>query len=92
MIETTMNNRVVHSNPDIMHGTPVFIGTRVPARSLWDYLEAGYSLDEYLDQFPTVKREQAIWLIQHANKRLSESAICPVAAEAASGQARPEED
>ena len=63
-----MDNRVVHSNPSIMHGTPVFIGTRVPARSLWDYLEAGYSLDDYLDQFPTVKREQATWLIQQAKR------------------------
>ena len=69
----TADNRVVHSNPNIMHGTPVFSGTRVPARSLWDYLEAGHSLDEYLDQFSTVGREQVIWLIQQANKRLSKS-------------------
>ena len=84
MIETAMDNRVVHSNPNIMHGTPVFVGKRVPARSLWDYFQAGYSLDEYLDQFPTVKREQAMWLIQQASKRLSEATIDPVAAEAAS--------
>ena len=79
-----MDNTVVQSNPKIMRGTPVFIGTRVPARSLWDYLEAGYSLDEYLDQFPTVKRAHAKWLIQQANKRLSEPTIDAVAAEAAS--------
>ncbi len=83
MIKADMDNKVVQSNPNIMHGAPVFIGTRVPARSLWDYLEAGYSLEEYLDQFPTVKREQAMWLIQQANKRLSEPTIDPVAAEAA---------
>lgn len=47
MIETAMDNRVVHSNPNIMHGTPVFVGTRVPTRSLWDYLEAGYSLIDH---------------------------------------------
>lgn len=83
MIETIMDNRVVHSNPNVLHGTPVFIGTRVPARSLWDYLEAGYSLDDYLDQFPTVKREHAMWLIQQANMRLSEPTIDTVPAEAA---------
>jgi len=51
---------VVHSDPEILGGTPVFVGTRVPLRNLIDYLEAGQSLDEFLDDFPSVSREQAI--------------------------------
>jgi uncharacterized protein (DUF433 family) len=46
-------------------GTPVFLGTRIPIRSLFDYLEAGDSLDEFLGQFPSVRREQAIGLLDH---------------------------
>ncbi len=49
-----LGNLVVHSNPEILGGTPVFVGTRVPLRNLIDYLEAGQSLDEFLDDFPTV--------------------------------------
>jgi len=51
---------VVHSNPDILGGTPVFVGTRVPVRTLLDYLEAGESLNEFLEDFPSVSREQAV--------------------------------
>ncbi len=51
---------VIHSDPDILGGTPVFVGTRVPMKTLLDYLEAGDPLDEFLDHFPSVKREQAI--------------------------------
>lgn len=51
---------VIHSNPDILGGTPVFVGTRVPVKTLMDYLEAGERLDEFLDHFPSVTREQAI--------------------------------
>jgi len=51
---------VVHSDPDILSGTPVFVGTRLPAQSLFDYLEGGDTLDEFLRQFPSVRREQAI--------------------------------
>jgi uncharacterized protein (DUF433 family) len=57
---------VVHSDPEILGGTPVFLGTRVPARSLFDYLEAGESLDEFLRQFPSVKRDQAIAALELA--------------------------
>ena len=52
--------RIIHSDPDIMGGTPVFIGTRVPVKTLLDYLEAGDPLDEFLEDFPTVSREQAV--------------------------------
>lgn len=51
---------VVHSDPEILGGTPVFVGTRVPIQSLFDYLEMGETLDEFLRQFPSVKRKQAI--------------------------------
>ena len=51
---------VVHSDPEIHSGTPVFVGTRVPAQTLIEYLEGGYTLDEFLDNFPSVRREQAI--------------------------------
>lgn len=51
--------RVVHSDPEILGGTPVFVGTRVPATTLFDYLEGGETLDEFLGSFPSVTREQA---------------------------------
>jgi|SRR3954453_6451727 uncharacterized protein (DUF433 family) len=53
-------SRIVHSDPDILGGTPVFVGTRVPVKSLYDHLEAGDGLDEFLDSFPSVSREQAV--------------------------------
>ena len=51
---------VIHTDPEILSGTPVFVGTRVPAQSLFDYLEGGDTLDEFLRQFPSVRREQAV--------------------------------
>lgn len=59
---------VVHSDPDILGGTPVFVGTRVPVKSLYDYLEAGDSLDEFLDSFPSVSREQAVAVLELARE------------------------
>src|SRR5258706_15215517 len=53
-------SKIVHSDPDILGGTPVFVGTRVPVKSLYDHLEAGDALDEFLDSFPSVTREQAV--------------------------------
>jgi uncharacterized protein (DUF433 family) len=57
---------IVHIDPQILSGTPVFVGTRVPAQSLFDYLEGGETLDEFLRQFPSVKREQAIAALELA--------------------------
>lgn len=57
---------VVHSDPDILGGTPVFVGTRVPAKSLFDYLEGGDTLDDFLKQFPSVRREQAVAALELA--------------------------
>ena len=53
----TPGSCLVHSDPDVLGGTPCFVGTRVPVRTLLDYLAAGDSLDEFLDHFPTVSRE-----------------------------------
>ena len=61
-----MRNRVVHSDPAILSGTPVCVGTRVPVQSLFDYLEGGETLDEFLRQFPSVSREQAVAAIELA--------------------------
>ena len=58
-VHVTDPTAVVHSDPDILGGTPVFVGTRVPFRNLTDYLAGGDSLDEFLRQFPSVTREQA---------------------------------
>lgn len=65
---------VVHADPEIMGGTPVFIGTRVPFRALIDYLEGGHSLDEFLGSFPTVRREQAVAALEEAGEALLEHA------------------
>ena len=62
---------VIHRDREILGGTPVFIGTRVPLRNLIDYLEGGYSLDEFLDDFPSVSREQALAALEDANDALS---------------------
>ena len=65
---------IVHSDPDILGGTPVFVGTRVPVQSLFDYIEGGDTLDEFLHQFPSVKREQAIAALDLACDTLLTSA------------------
>ena len=57
---------VVHSDPNILGGTPVFVGTRVPVQALIDYIEGGHSLNEFLDDFPTVTRELAIAALEQA--------------------------
>ena len=61
---------VFHSDPEIMGGTPVFTGTRVPVQNLVDYLEGGESIDEFLAGFPTVKRDQVIGFIEAAKESL----------------------
>ena len=59
---------VVHRDPEILGGTPVFIGTRVPVKILFDYLEAGDSLEVFLDEFPSVSREQAVAALELARE------------------------
>ena len=60
----------IHSDPEIPGGTPVFIGTRVPVQTLLDYLEAGDPLDEFLVDFPSVSREQAVAVLELAKEML----------------------
>ncbi|HEY4612672.1 MAG TPA: DUF433 domain-containing protein [Bacteroidota bacterium] len=64
-----MSTSVIHTDPEILGGTPVFRGTRVPIQNLFDYLEGGETLDEFLDDFPSVTREQAL-VMQRERKRV----------------------
>ena len=61
---------IVRSDPEILGGTPVFVGTRVPVQSLFDYLEGGDTLGEFLAQFPSVSREQAVAYLEQSNAHL----------------------
>lgn len=65
-----MEKSVISCSPDVMGGTPVFTGTRVPIQTLLDYLEAGDSIDEFLEGFPSVSREQVIAFLEQAKDRL----------------------
>ena len=71
--DSSMENchAVVHTDPEILGGTPVFVGTRVPLRNLIDYLERGHNLDEFLDAFPSVSREQAVAALEAAHDALT---------------------
>jgi len=63
-------NLVVHRDPEILGGTLVFVGTRVPVKNLFDYLEAGDSLEVFLDEFPSVTRAQAVAALELAREAL----------------------
>jgi uncharacterized protein (DUF433 family) len=78
-MEASSSNRnpVVHCNPEILGRTSVFVGTRVPLRNLIDYLEGGYSLDGFLDQFPSVSRAQAVAALEMAHEVLTTCARTP---------------
>ena len=65
---------IIHSNPEVLGGTPVFTGTRVPVRSLFDHLEAGDSIDDFLEGFPSVHRDQVIALLEMSQERVLEPA------------------
>ena len=67
---TLANGSVIHSDSEILGGTPVFVGTRVPVQTLVDYLEGGYSIDEFLDNFPSVRREQVYSFLEQATQAL----------------------
>lgn len=66
----TARRPIIHRDPAILDGTPEFVGTRVPTLALIDYLEGGHSLDEFLDDFPTVSRDQAIAALELARDML----------------------
>ncbi len=65
-----MATPVISCSPDVMGGTPVFAGTRVPVQTLLDYLEGGESIDEFLAGFPSVSREQVVSFLEQAKNRL----------------------
>ena len=65
-----MKEPIITSSPDIMGGTPVFAGTRVPVQTLLDYLKAGESIDDFLDGFPTVAKEQVIAFLEEAEEQI----------------------
>lgn len=67
----TMNYGAVNIDPETMSGTPVFTGTRVPIQALFDYIETGETLDEFLENFPTVKKEFALQVLKMASKTLT---------------------
>ncbi len=72
-IEPMKKSSVVKIDPEIMSGTPCFAGTRVPARTLIDYIEGGDTLDEFLEQFPTVSRKQAVAFLEESTAMLENS-------------------
>jgi len=71
MVTMSSSDTVVQVDPEILGGTPVFRGTRVPIKNLLDYLAAGDALDQFLDDFPTVKREQAVAALELAKDLLT---------------------
>lgn len=66
-----MIESIVNKDPEILGGTPVFMGTRVPVKAIFDYLENGDSLDDFLDDFPSVSREQAVGLLEIARNSVT---------------------
>jgi len=71
------SSSVIHCDPEILSGAPVFVATRVPVRILFEYLAAGDSLDEFLDAFPSVRREQAVAVIELARDMMGDGARSP---------------
>ena len=65
---------VIHSDPEILSGTPVFLGSRVPFQNLIDYIDTGHTLDDFLDDFPTVSRSQALAALEQAKEAVLASA------------------
>jgi uncharacterized protein (DUF433 family) len=71
-LKVMRQEEIIHSNPEILGGTPVFIGTRVPVRTLFDHLEAGDSIDDFLEGFPSVRRDQVIAVLEISQARPSQ--------------------
>src|ERR1051325_11289761 len=75
-MKTEVETQIISRSPDVMSGAPVFAGTRVPVQTMIDYLAGGHPLDEFLDDFPTVRREQALELLRWVKVLLSGAQIC----------------
>jgi uncharacterized protein (DUF433 family) len=74
-MSTEVETHLISRSANILSGTPVFAGTRVPVQTIIDYVAGGHSLDEFLDDFPTVRREQALELLQQIKERLGDAQI-----------------
>ncbi len=74
-MSTEVETQIISRSPNILSGTPVFAGTRVPVQTIIDYVAGGHSLDEFLDDFPTVRREQALELFQQIKEQLADAQI-----------------
>ena len=70
----TTTQSIIKVDPEVLGGEPVFRGTRVPVETFWDYLEGGYSMDEFLVQYPGVKREQCVGLVMAARDKMMNDA------------------
>lgn len=70
-----MTKQLITCSPDVMGGTPVFAGTRVPVQTLLDYLEGGETIDDFLEGFPTVSREQVVAFLEEAKDRMVAAAL-----------------
>lgn len=66
---------IITSSPRVMHGEPCFAGTRVAVRTFFDHLEAGYTVTEFLEQFPTIRREQVVGLLGELREESARSAV-----------------
>ena len=62
--------QIIHSDPEILGGTPVFVGTRVPVQALLDFLEGGDTIEDFLDNYPGVSRDQAVAFLEEAGRAL----------------------
>lgn len=65
-----MNSKIISSSPEVMGGTPVFAGTRVPIQTLLDYIEGGESIDSFLEGFPSVTKEQVLAFLKEVKKQM----------------------
>lgn len=74
-MKAEIETQVISRSPDIMSGAPVFAGTRVPVQTIIDYLAGGHPLKEFLDDFPTVRREQAIELLARIKEMLKDAQV-----------------
>ena len=71
----SMKDEIIETNPEKVGGTPVFAGTRVPIQNLFDYIEGGESLEDFLDGFPPVTRKQAVAVLELAKKSLFKESV-----------------
>jgi uncharacterized protein (DUF433 family) len=74
-MKTEVEAQIISRSPDVMSGAPVFAGTRVPVQTIIDYLAGGHPLDDFLDDFPTVRRDQALELLQRVKELIADAQI-----------------